>query len=171
MVLGWGSSASCSAGIERAVDLDDVDVRRARGEVLAEHAQAAADLQHDLPGVELGGALDDAEDVRVDEEVLAEVAARAHAELAHAPQARLGRQLGGSPAEEPRGVGVDDRLELGLGLPAPLRPRSGAVCATSAGWLRSLRTACGVRYGASVSTSRRSSGTRSAAAASSSERG
>ena len=43
-----------------------------------------------------------------------------------------------------------------------------AVCATYAGWLRSLRTACGVRYGASVSTSRRSSGTRSAAAARSS---
>ena len=63
--------------------------------MLAEHAEAAADLEHDVVGVELGGALDDAEDVRVDEEVLAEVALGAHAELAQAAQARLGGELAG----------------------------------------------------------------------------
>ena len=80
---------------ERAVELDDVHVRAARGEVLAEDAEAAADLQHDVVGAQRGGALDDAEDVRVHEEVLAQVAPRAHAELAHAAQARLGREVAG----------------------------------------------------------------------------
>ena len=35
-------------GHERAVELDDVDVGRVGGQVLAEHAQAAADLEHDV---------------------------------------------------------------------------------------------------------------------------
>ena len=39
-------------GLERAVDLDDVDVARALGEVLGEHAEAAADLEHDVVGAE-----------------------------------------------------------------------------------------------------------------------
>ena len=34
--------------LEPAVELDDVHVRRALGEVLAEHAEAAADLEHDV---------------------------------------------------------------------------------------------------------------------------
>ena len=37
-------------GHERAVELDDVDVGGVRGQVLAEHAQAAADLEHDVVG-------------------------------------------------------------------------------------------------------------------------
>ena len=36
--------------LQAAVDLDDVDVRDALGEVLAEHAEAAADLEHDVLG-------------------------------------------------------------------------------------------------------------------------
>ena len=82
---------------ERAVELDDVDVGGTSRQVLAQHAQAAADLEHDvaLGGVEFRGALDDPEDVRVDEEVLAEVALGAHAELAQAAQARLGGELAG----------------------------------------------------------------------------
>ncbi len=76
-------------GLEGAVELDDVQVRNARREVLAEHAEAAADLQHDVVGLELRGALDDAEHVRVDEEVLTEVAFGADGEVAHAAQARL----------------------------------------------------------------------------------
>src|SRR5215218_4471818 len=76
--------------LQRAIELDDVHVRAAGGEVLAQHAQTAADLEHDVRSVELGGALDHAEDVRVDEEVLAEVALRAHPELLEPPQARLG---------------------------------------------------------------------------------
>ena len=40
-------------GLERAVELDDVDVRDARREVLRQHAEAAADLEHDVVGLEL----------------------------------------------------------------------------------------------------------------------
>ena len=35
-------------GHERAVELDDVDVGGVRRQVLAEHAQPAADLEHDV---------------------------------------------------------------------------------------------------------------------------
>jgi hypothetical protein len=80
---------------QRSVELDDVDVRGVLGEVLAEDAEAAADLEHDVVAAELRRALDDAEDVRVDEEVLAEIALGAHAELAHAAQTRLGGELPG----------------------------------------------------------------------------
>ena len=57
--------ASCSRGrrervlergLERAVDLDDVDVGDRCGEVLGEHAEPAADLEHDVGRVELGRA-------------------------------------------------------------------------------------------------------------------
>ena len=128
---------------ERAVDLHDVDVAGARREVLAEDAEAAPDLEHDLVEIELRGALDDAEDVGVDEEVLAELAARAHAELAQAAQAGLGGQLGAHQPKTGRRC-VDDRLELLLGRPRRAA-RNRAVCATYAGWLRSRRTAWGVR--------------------------
>ena len=37
-------------GLERAVELDDVHVRDALREVLAEHAEAAADLEHHVAG-------------------------------------------------------------------------------------------------------------------------
>ena len=43
-------------GHERPVELDDVHVGGARREVLAEHAQAAADLQDDVAVAELGRA-------------------------------------------------------------------------------------------------------------------
>ena len=89
VVLACGSSASRERGLEAAVELDDVDVARAFGEVLREHAEAAADLEHDVVVGQLGGAADHVEDVRVDEEVLAEVAVRADAELAHPSHARL----------------------------------------------------------------------------------
>ena len=92
-MFGCGASASSQRGHQRAVDLDDVDVRGARRQVLAEDAEPAADLEHDVVGAELRGALDDPEDVRVDEEVLAEVALGAHAELAQAAQARLGGEV------------------------------------------------------------------------------
>ena len=76
-------------GLERAVELDDVDVRDARGQVLGQDAEAAADLEHDVARVERGGARDHVEDVRVDQEVLAQLALRADPERAHPPQARL----------------------------------------------------------------------------------
>ncbi len=82
-------------GLERAVELDDVHVGAPLGQVLGEDAEPAADLQAHVVRSELGQPRDDVEDVRVDEEVLAEVALRPHAELAQAPQARLGRQVPG----------------------------------------------------------------------------
>ena len=92
-----GREGVLERGHERAVELDDMDVGRVGGQVLAQHAQAAADLEHDVGvgGVELRGTLDDPEDVRVDEEVLTEVALGAHAELAQTAQARLGGELSG----------------------------------------------------------------------------
>ena len=63
--------------LERAVDLDGVDERDALGEVAGEDAEARADLEDDVGGVELGEPADDAEDVLVDEEVLAELLLRA----------------------------------------------------------------------------------------------
>ena len=84
-------------GLEPAVELDDVDVRDARRQVLAEHAEPAADLEHDVLGRERRRAGDDVEEVRVDEEVLAQLAIRAHAERGQAAQARLGRELAHHP--------------------------------------------------------------------------
>ncbi len=80
-------------GHERAVELDDVDVGAPRREVLAEYAEPAPDLEHDVGGIELRGALDDPEDVRVDEEVLAEVAPGADAERPKPAERRLGREV------------------------------------------------------------------------------
>ena len=84
-------------GLERAVELDDVDVRDARGEVLGQHAEPAADLEHDVGRVERRGARDHVEQVRVDQEVLAQVALRADAERLHPPQARLDGELAHQP--------------------------------------------------------------------------
>jgi hypothetical protein len=56
--------------LERAVELDDVHKGRPRREVLGQHPQPAADLQHDVPGTDLRRARDHVEDVRVDQEVL-----------------------------------------------------------------------------------------------------
>ena len=73
-----------------------------------------ADLEHDVAGLELGEAPDDAEDVLVDQEVLAERLLR---DDVHSPNAAVG-------------VGVDLRLELA---PRPRRvPRraSASVCMT-----------------------------------------
>ena len=63
--------------LERAVDLDGVDERDALGEVAGEDAEARADLEDDVGGLELGEAADHAEEVLVDEEVLAELLSRA----------------------------------------------------------------------------------------------
>ena len=89
VAFGWASSASRSGASSARSISTTWTWRDARGEVLGQHAEAAADLEHDVLRAELGRALDDAEDVRVDEEVLAEVALGPDAELARAPQARL----------------------------------------------------------------------------------
>ena len=84
--------------LQRAVDLDDVDVARQRGEVLGQHAEAAADLEHDVLRAELRRPVDDAEDVRVDEEVLAEVALGPDVELGEPAQTRLGHHRSSAAA-------------------------------------------------------------------------
>ena len=73
------------------VDLDHVYVRDALCEVLGEHPEAAADLEHHIVLAELGRAGDHPEDVGIDEEVLAEVAVGANAEAAQASEAGLRR--------------------------------------------------------------------------------
>ena len=118
--------------------------RDALGEVLAEHAQATADLEHHVLGDERAARADHAEDVGVDQEVLPELAVGAHARSAAGAAgsaARAPAPAGSSPAEQPRGVAAP---RPGRAAPRPTpraaRPGSAAVWATKAGWLRCLRT-------------------------------
>ena len=83
--------------LERPVDLDDVHVRDPLREVLRQHAEPAADLEHHVVGGQRGGAGDHVEQVRVDQEVLAEVALGADAERLHPPQARLRGEIAHQP--------------------------------------------------------------------------
>ena len=61
-----------------------------------------------------------------------------------APQARLGR-AGRSPPEQGGGVRSTCCVELRVARSRAPRATKRAVCSTNAGWLRSLRTSCGVR--------------------------
>jgi hypothetical protein len=65
------------ARLERAVELDRVDMSGAVGEAPGQHAETGADLEHDVVRAELREPLDHAEDVLVGEEVLAEALFRA----------------------------------------------------------------------------------------------
>ena len=78
-------------GLERGVDLHHVEVPDTRGQVLREHSQPAAHLEHHVVRPELGGTLDHAEQVVVDQEVLAELTVGPDLELPQAAQARLAR--------------------------------------------------------------------------------
>ena len=166
VVLAMRVERVAQRGLERAVELDDVDVRDALGEVLGEHAEAAADLEHDV--------------------VRRRAPRRARSRRgcsSRSGSSGRGRASGGcrtpssaagsagrgarSPAEQARAVGVHRRLELA-------RSRSRGARRRSARCGRRRRAGCapcappaGVRYGASVSTRMRSSGARSAANASS----
>ena len=84
-------------GLELAVDLDHVHVGDARRQVLAQHAEPAADLEHDVVLRQRRLAPDHAEQVRVDQEVLPQLAVGADAERLEAAQARLRRE----PAHQP----------------------------------------------------------------------
>src|SRR5262249_10307662 len=114
---------------------------------------------------ELRGAADHAEQVGVDEEVLAELAVGRDAERAQPAQARLDRLGPGGPPQERGGVGPARRLNGRGGEPAGARggPRRGDP-GGGGGW---PGTGWGARKGLSVPTSRRSAGTRAAAARSS----
>ncbi len=97
VAFGCGVERVAQRRLEPAVELDHVDVRGPLGEVLGQHAEPAADLEHDVVGAQLRGAADHVEDVRVDQEVLAELAVRADPELPHPAQARLRRELAHQP--------------------------------------------------------------------------
>ena len=129
--------------LEPAVDLDDVDVRRALGEVLRQHAEAAADLEHDVVGAQLRRPRDHAEQVRVDQEVLPQVAHGADAEGLQAAQARLRRELAHQPN---RRAAFASTACSSSAYSMPRRSAmKRAVWTTNAVWLRCLRSACGVR--------------------------
>ena len=68
------------------IDLDHVQVRDPWRHPLREHPRTAAHLEDHIVVMELGQALDDAEDVAIDEEVLPELAlAGARPRRAHHP--------------------------------------------------------------------------------------
>ena len=120
VALANGASASRSgASSPRSISTTCTWAQRGR-EVLGEHAEPAADLEHDVVGRQLRSPLDDAEDVRVDQEVLAELAVGPHAELRAAGAGSAGSGARRSPAEQPRGVGLDHRRR------APRRRSRGA---------------------------------------------
>ena len=99
--------------LERAVDLDRVDVRDPVGEEARQDAEARADLEDDVVGAEVGQPGDHAQDVLVGEEVLA----------VGASSGRRSRQ-----AEDPRGVRVDLRGER-VRLLSSAPPRAPRPCA------------------------------------------
>ncbi len=129
------------------VDLHDVHVPHTLGQVLGQHAQATADLQYDVLLGQLAPRVDHPEDVRVDQEVLPQFTIRAHVEALHAPQGRLGRALGRPAAHhQPNTRAALRSTSASSSLLTPRSPATNAaVCATNAGWLRCLRTTCGVR--------------------------
>ena len=84
-------------GLELAVHFDHMHVRHACGQVLRQHAEPAADLEHYVRGIERRLAPDHVEQVRVDQEVLPEVAVGADPERLHAAQAGLRREAAHQP--------------------------------------------------------------------------
>ena len=133
---------------EPSVELDGVNVGALLGQHAGQGAEARADLEHDVGGVELGQPGDDAEDVVVDEEVLPE------------------RLLGLRPAHgagSPKAA-VAFRSICLLEQPRSSSPRASArtasVWSTLAGSFRLPRSGCGARYGLSVSARMRSAGHR-----------
>ena len=125
--------------LEPPVELDDVHVGGAVGEVLGEHAEAAADLEHDVARLQRRGSADDVEQVRVDQEVLAEVAVGTDAELAQAAQARLDREVAHQPSSR---AALASTAASSSSYAIPRRSATKrAVWTTNAGWLRCLRSA------------------------------
>ena len=147
--LAYGSRTLSQPCFERAVDLDDVDEPGSLREALGEDAEPASDLEHDVPVIELGQPLDDVEDVAVDEKVLTE-RARTCPARAHQPNTAAA-------------VGVDGDVEARHSATRRATAIAWAVSTTFAGVFGLPRIGTGARYGASVSTSSRSAGTRIAA--------
>ena len=150
-------------GLERAVDLDDVDVRaRAR--------RGTRTARPSPPPISSTTSSAPTSAARAMTPRMFESMRKfwPRSRLGRMPNAFSRRRLGwlgrSVPAEEGCGIALDHASRSSYAMPRRSATKR-AVWATYAGWLRSLRTTCGVRYGASVSTSSRSSGTRSAAAA------
>ena len=115
--------------LERAVELDRVDVADAVGEVAGEDAEAGADLEHDVIGVELGEPADHAEDVLVGEEVLAQPLLRDDGHgSAKAAVAFASIRAASSSASSPRAAAS-----------------AATVCTTFAGSFGLPRSGCGAR--------------------------
>ena len=144
-----GMPARC--GLERAVELDRVDVRDALGEVARQDAEARARPRaRRRRGRGRRGAR-----------------SRRGCSRRRGSAGRAASSARRSQAERGGGVGVDPARRA---RPRPRRgPRraSASVCMTFAGSLGLPRTGCGARYGLSVSASMRSAGTRAAASRSS----
>ena len=133
---------------ESAIDLDGVDGGDAIGEERREDSQPGTDLEHDVVPLKLGEPLDHAQDVLVDEKVLTE--------LAPGPDATHGRSKAAAAFASIRAASSSASSPLAAA-------RARAVWTTFAGSFGLPRTACGARYGESVSTRSRSTGTRPAA--------
>ena len=87
--------------LEAAIDLDRVDARHLRRQVLGQRPDPRAHLEHDVVGPELREPVDHQQQVVVEQEVLAELAVRAQAVLGEAAQRalpRLGHQAGSANA-------------------------------------------------------------------------
>ena len=126
--VGVGVGRVAQRLAQALVDLHHVHVADTLSEVLREHAQAPADLQHDIGAVQLGGTVDHAEDVRVDQEVLPQLAVGAHGELAHPSQARLDGSIGHGAHPQPN---TRDALRSTVALSCCVEtPRSSARKAT-----------------------------------------
>ena len=127
-----GRRAPREVRLERAVELDGVDVGDALGEEARQHAEARPDLEHDVGGVELGEPADHAEDVLVDQEVLAELL--------------LGGRGGSRQAEA--GAAFASIWAASAAGSSPRASASAAtVWTTFAGSFGRPRRGCGARYG------------------------
>ena len=89
--VGEGIERVAQRLLERAVDLDHVQVAHARRQVLGKDAEAAPHLEHHVGVRELGGVPDQAQDVVVYQEVLPQLAVRPDPEGLQPAQACLAR--------------------------------------------------------------------------------
>ena len=133
-------------GSSDAVELDGVHDGDPLGEVIASARRAPGRPRARRPRASSSASRPiTREHVLVDEEVLAERLLRRHRRV--------------TPPEAERRVGVGVDLRSSSSAPTPRTPASTrAVWAMNAGSLRCPRTACGARYGLSVSASSRSAG-------------
>ena len=128
------------------VDLDDVHVRDALGEVLGEHAEAAADLQHDVARASSSAARSITprmfESTGSSGRGRGRGARRSGASAAGSAGPRPRRSLRPPAAvtsrTRARRVALDDGAQLARALTPRSSARKASVCATKAGWLRSL---------------------------------